>query len=195
MNVSVSPSPKPCPIAPDRRYEECKKIRDTGPDKLHVALCARRSGIAVEEASDVPKAGWSSIARKQAPATAPAPRVPVRGAAAVALDAAKKASAKSNSWASQTISFAQRLRAEAVARVRKEAEGEEAEGAQPEDGFWNESLPERPPAPPVPGAAKEVPKQGSAASKAKPGPPSAPSRAPLSALANGAALRPQLLEA
>ncbi|CAE7690497.1 impdh [Symbiodinium necroappetens] len=163
-----------------RRYEECRKIRDAGDEKLGAALCARRGADIPEEPPNVPKAGWSSIARKAQ--TMPAAQsTPVRGAAAVALDAKKKASAKSSSWASQTISFAQRLRAEAVAKVRQATETED-------DGFWTEGLPmERPPPPPLPEAqGNEEATDGFAATKAsKPGrPPSAPTRAPLSSLAN-----------
>ncbi|CAE7198094.1 impdh [Symbiodinium sp. CCMP2592] len=165
-----------------RRYEECKKIRDAGDEKLCAALCARRSTNIPQEPQDVPKAGWSSIARKAQ--TTPAASTPVRGAAAVALDSKKKASAKSSSssWASQTISFAQRLRAEAVAKVRQATEQETED-----DGFWTEGLPtERPPPPPLPEAQDKEPKDGFAASRAsKPGrPPNAPTRAPLSSLAN-----------
>ena len=172
-----------------RRYEECNKIRQTGGDKLHEALCARRAGKAFE-ASDEPRAGWSSTARK--PTLATAPRASVnRGEAAVALDASakKKASAKSSSWASQTISFAQRLRAEAVARVRQEVDAPEDTGASHtnDDGFWNESLPERPPPPPVPEATQDVDEDGFKASKTSKSSrvPTAQSKAPLSSLANG----------
>ena len=72
-----------------RRYEECRKIRDAGDEKLGAALCARRGADIPEEPPNVPKAGWSSIARKAQ--TMPAAQsTPVRGAAAVALDAKKK---------------------------------------------------------------------------------------------------------
>jgi hypothetical protein len=110
-----------------RRYEDCKKSRDSIGPKLEEALHARRSQCDIERKSEVTKldSAWSAIAKKQAtPSPAQVRANAIRGSAAIAVDAAAKkktAPAKSNAWGSSMISFAQCLRADLVQQVRQEA--------------------------------------------------------------------------
>eukprot|EP00930_Biecheleria_cincta_P031729 TRINITY_DN21_c0_g1_i1.p1 TRINITY_DN21_c0_g1~~TRINITY_DN21_c0_g1_i1.p1 ORF type:complete len:639 (+),score=155.31 TRINITY_DN21_c0_g1_i1:40-1956(+) len=155
-----------------RRYEDCRKVRESAAEKLEAALrVARPAGSSRSAEVEGLAPGWSGVAKK---AAAPAPvrnNANARGAAAVALDAAKRksASAKSNSWAASAVSFAQRLRAEAVAKVRNETQDggapepdddEEDEAEDNDEDFWEvgSTNPKAPPPPP----------------KARPPPPAVP---------------------
>lgn len=106
-----------------RRYEECRKGRETCGEKLQKALRASRALHQSQERAGpgaVP-AGWSAIAKKQAPP--PATRQlqnAARGAAAVAVERKETAPKRSTGWGSAVVSFAQRLQAEMTARVREE---------------------------------------------------------------------------
>eukprot|EP00933_Yihiella_yeosuensis_P042165 TRINITY_DN36690_c0_g1_i1.p1 TRINITY_DN36690_c0_g1~~TRINITY_DN36690_c0_g1_i1.p1 ORF type:complete len:579 (-),score=170.69 TRINITY_DN36690_c0_g1_i1:150-1886(-) len=162
-----------------RRYEDCKKLRETSDSRLEKALCARRpEGQSAAEVTKAPlmTPGWAAIAKKQATPKVAAVNATQarmqaeRGAAAMAVEAAeknkgkpkKKSSSGTSAWSTQTVSFAQRMQAELVAKVRGEAEEKDE---SEEDGFWEETgkpskpakaaAAKRPPAPPVPKQSAE----------------------------------------
>lgn len=146
-----------------RRYEDCKKNRDSLGPQLEEALRTRRSECDMERKSEATKldSAWSAIAKKQAtPSQAQIRSNAIRGSAAIAVDTAAKkeiAPARSNAWGSSMISFAQRLRADLVQQVREEAEHvvttaapevDEVKADQEDDVFWEDKpvLANEPPA-------------------------------------------------
>eukprot|EP00929_Paragymnodinium_shiwhaense_P112966 TRINITY_DN81228_c0_g1_i1.p1 TRINITY_DN81228_c0_g1~~TRINITY_DN81228_c0_g1_i1.p1 ORF type:complete len:598 (-),score=180.58 TRINITY_DN81228_c0_g1_i1:30-1823(-) len=140
-----------------RRYEACRKGREGGGPKLEELLCkafdaksaealARRE----EEAERLRREGWAGVAKKAPPTTKAGVRKPI----------AKRPSAPSAWNSGEGVNMAQRMRAEAAAKVRMEAEEEskeneeegadedsveEEEEAEDDGGFWEE--PEKAPAP------------------------------------------------
>lgn len=135
-----------------RRYEDCRKGRESFSEKLQKALLAARVAAAPAVAETRPT-GWSTAAKKAVEKQAPVSVMrgdAVRGPMAVALDR-QKASPKSRAtWGSSVMSLAQRLRAEIAHSVREAPEPQEAE----DEGFW-----EAAPAPSCPSpSSAEAPK-------------------------------------
>jgi len=138
-----------------RRYEECRKGREASAERLQAALRAARTGDVAEEPEGLPP-GWSAVAQR------PAPKVQSRAAP-------RPAAPRQNRWGATVVSFAQRLRAEAVASVRDEVEAQRAEQADEEEepapvvpGPTPTRQPPRPPPrqpppPPIPVRAKGPP--------------------------------------
>lgn len=160
-------------MAMRRRYENCRKIRDSAPDRLEQALRAAREGKVVLqrdlEAPTLPK-GWAAVAKK-------APSAPARTGV---TRKAKPAVAKPSSWGAGFMSLAQRLRAEASAQVREQARANDEEQddgdvapdttnsqAPPGDDDSDDEPTYQPPPPPV---TRKAPAAKSTV-RAKPPPP------------------------
>lgn len=137
-------------MAMRRRYEDCRKGRETAPERLEKALRAAREGKVILqrdlEAPTVPK-GWAAVAKKAPAATATTVKKAVR----------KPAPPRSNAWGAAVMNFAQRLRAEASAQVLAEAranEDQEGDGGEEDvaedDEGADDSAPRPPPPPPPP---------------------------------------------
>jgi hypothetical protein len=115
-----------------KKYENCKKIRENAPERLHKALCSTREGktLAVAEKEGLPK-GWLSAAKK----------APTSSTGAARPKAVRRSAPAPNAWGSAAISFAQRLRAQVSQQVREEAAGPEGDDeVEAED--YDEDAPE-----------------------------------------------------
>lgn len=156
-----------------RRYEDCRKSRETSGAELEKALCRRRDArdaaraqAEVDDKARLVREGWAGVAKK---AIAPAPGAPATRTSAAARAARPPrpaATGSSSAWG--LMSLAQRLRAQAGAQVRVEAEEaavaeaavaqEDAAEEEEEEEEAEEEAPHPPvPPPPVPAAAKQPP--------------------------------------
>jgi len=164
-------------MAMRRRYENCRKTRESAPDRLEQALRAAREGKVIFqrdlEAPSVPK-GWAAVAKK-------APSAPPAASRTGGVRKARAPAAKPSSWGAGFMSLAQRLRAEASAQVREQARANEEEQDDGEDDAPDatespapqgddddvDEPTERPPPPPVPRKAAAA----KSSVRAKPPPP------------------------
>eukprot|EP00927_Polykrikos_kofoidii_P025749 TRINITY_DN23074_c0_g1_i1.p1 TRINITY_DN23074_c0_g1~~TRINITY_DN23074_c0_g1_i1.p1 ORF type:complete len:624 (+),score=135.00 TRINITY_DN23074_c0_g1_i1:67-1872(+) len=160
-----------------KRYEACRKGRESAAPKLEELLCKSFSVVeaeafAKEEADQerLRREGWAGAARKppsQPPQPCPAGRATV---SKKRPPAPKKGPV---AWESANMTMAQRLRAEAAAKLRDEAaaegdgsedveEGEEIEETvaveEEEEDDAEPLAPQRPLPPPVPMIPKQPPK-------------------------------------
>ncbi|CAJ1337072.1 unnamed protein product [Effrenium voratum] len=136
-----------------RRYEDCQKL--CASPQLEEALRRRRG----PEPSAGPRSGPRPGPAGQRSGPSPG-QLPLDARAKPgARPSAKQRGAKPSSWASN-MTLAQRLRAEAAAKVREEALGTAEADPEPiddgqDDVFWEEMA--RPPPPPVPKEAATGP--------------------------------------
>lgn len=145
-----------------RRFEDCRRGRETSAEKLEKALCCRRdaaaskAAAAAEAAAAAAGVGWSAVAKKAAPATPSGWR----------RSAGQPAAAAASVWAAG-LSMAHRRLAEVGARVRQEAAPAEAAPVGPASTTSPAEAatraapagpPGAPPPPPPPKPAPPLPK-------------------------------------
>mmetsp|Transcript_40807 Transcript_40807/g.89228 ORF Transcript_40807/g.89228 Transcript_40807/m.89228 type:complete len:559 (-) Transcript_40807:115-1791(-) len=132
-----------------RRCKDCEKGRDAKKEALEKALCAFRDERAAAQYQK-----QTTMAKGWTPAAKPAPVRP-RDIGARPPPAVKRP-AKPSAWGSTAVNFAQRMRAELVAKVREEVAPQASEEEEEEEV-----------APPRPIVPKKPPPLPPAVSKAK----------------------------
>eukprot|EP00928_Gymnodinium_smaydae_P035317 TRINITY_DN24877_c0_g2_i1.p1 TRINITY_DN24877_c0_g2~~TRINITY_DN24877_c0_g2_i1.p1 ORF type:complete len:598 (-),score=121.31 TRINITY_DN24877_c0_g2_i1:193-1986(-) len=154
-----------------RQYADCQKTLDTAPEKLErllrsardEAAAAKAQKAAEKKAAEI-RAGWMPTSR--APAVKASAKSTSSGRPAVPPVPKKP---QTSSWGQATVSLAQRLRAEAAAKVKAEVDGEDASKAQAaeedvdeddddDDGFYAPLPPARKQATNVPAKAQPPPR-------------------------------------